>query len=465
MVSRRGNRRLLTEFVEQQGHLCTHLLSDQIELLLIDELQARQAIPQLTQLKVQANIVPILLLVHSQSTAGPAWLRHGLVDDLVRMPIAKTELASRLHLALRLSTQSRLANLKLERLVKDARWGVVVLEPQTLRIQAANQAFAQMHGYRPQEMTGMTLAALQCGPPQISLGSFECCHKRQDGTCFPLEMELTYYPADAGPAYYGAFARDIQARKDIEAELLRQHQQVQEARLLAEKASLAKSDFLANISHEIRTPLNGMLATLEMLLSTQMCERQRELAELAHRSSETLLSLVGEVLDFSKIEAGQMQLEALPVDLPALILEVVKPAKLLAEAKNLILQYRPDPRLHGKVCADPLRLRQILQNLLSNAVKFTSKGKIAVNAWSQDSWTCLEVRDQGIGIHPDQQATIFQPFTQADTSTTRRFGGTGLGLAICGRLVTMLGAEWSWKARKAKAVVSVAGCPWNRSSS
>ena len=193
IVSRRGNRRLLTEFVEQQGHQCTHALSDQIELLMIDEFQARHAIAQLTQLKVQANIVPILLLLNAQSSAGPAWLRQGLVDDLVRVPIAKTDLAARLHLALRLSNQSRLANLKLERLVKDARWGVVVLEPETLRIQAANQAFAEMHGYRPEEMLGMPLRSLQCAPQETPQGPFECWHKHRDGTCFPLEMELTYY--------------------------------------------------------------------------------------------------------------------------------------------------------------------------------------------------------------------------------------------------------------------------------
>jgi len=184
-----------------------------------------------------------------------------------------------------------------------------------------------------------------------------------------------------------------------------------------------------------------MLVTLEMLLSTQLCERQRELAKLAHRSSETLLTLVSEVLDFSKIEAGQMQLESVPIDLPQLLDEVIKPFELLAEAKHLRIHYQPDPRLQPTVCGDPLRLRQILQNLLSNAVKFTSRGKIVVKAWSEDCWTCLEVCDDGIGINPEQQKTIFQPFTQADTSTTRRFGGTGLGLAICGRLVSLLGGR------------------------
>ena len=445
MVSKLGNRRLLRDFLEQQGHLCLEIHPagefshwDELQLLLIDEARARRASRQLKQLKERANLVPILLLLGNHSPAGTGWSRQGLIDDVIRLPIAKIDLASRLHLALRLSVQSRVANLKLERLVKDASWGVVVLEPENLRIQVANQAFASMHGYRPEELTGMPLAELQSQPQKLEQGAFECWHRHRNGSRLPLEMELTYYPEESGPGYFGAFARDIQARKEIEAELLRQHRELEEARRLADKANLAKSDFLANMSHEIRTPLNGMLATLEMLLTTQLTERQRELSQLARHSSETLLGLVSEVLDFSKIEAGQMQLESVPVELAELLADVVKPFGLLAEAKNLSLRCSWDSRLHQTVSADPLRLRQILQNLLSNAVKFTHRGEIRVKAWSEAEWTCLEVQDQGIGMAPEQQQTIFEPFTQADTSTTRRFGGTGLGLAICKRLVGLM---------------------------
>lgn len=447
-VSKSGNRRLLQEFLELQGHHCFLIPTlrefphwDQLHLLLIDEEHARRASAYLEQLKARASLVPILLLLGAQSASAPSWFRQGLVDDLIRLPIAKVDLAARLRLALRLSLQSRLANLKLERLVKDASWGVVVLDPESLRIQVANEAFAAMHGYRIAELTGMPMATLQSQPQALSAGAFECWHRRRDGSTFPLEMELTYYPDDSGTGYFGAFARDIQARKEIEAEILRQHGELKEARELAEKASLAKSDFLANISHEIRTPLNGMLATLEMLLATQLTERQRELSKLARHSSETLLGLVNEVLDFSKIEAGQMHLESVPVELAELIRQVLKPFDLLAQAKGLELRFQADERLHPTVCADPLRLRQILQNLLSNAVKFTHHGTIEIQAWSEGSWTCLEVRDQGIGMTPEQQQTIFQPFTQADTSTTRKFGGTGLGLAICTRLVDLMGGR------------------------
>lgn len=441
LVSKLGNRRVLARFLEQQGHDCYPIKDyqefldwDKLHLLVIDEAHAHRAALQLKQLKERANLVPILLLIGMQSSGGQGWLRQGLVDDLIRLPIAKVDLASRLHLALRLSLQSRVANLKLERLVKDASWGVVVLDPESLRIQVANQAFATMHGYRVEEMTGMRLGSLQSQPQELQQGAFECRHTRADGTTFPLEMELTYYPDDSGAGYFGAFARDIQARKEIEAEVLRQHREL-------EKVSRAKSDFLANISHEIRTPLNGMLATLEMLLTTQMTDRQKELSQLARYSSESLLGLVNEVLDFSKIEAGQMHLEQVPVALPELLDQVVKPFALMAEAKQVSLRCRWNKGLYQTICGDPLRLGQVVQNLLSNAVKFTQRGKILVEAWSEDKWTCLQVTDQGIGVTAEQQRTIFDPFTQADTSTTRRFGGTGLGLAICNRIVKLMGGR------------------------
>lgn len=448
LLGRRGNRQLLRDFLEQQGHRCLVISSPQqfqdwgdLHLLLIDELQARRANSQLQQLKSQPNLVPILLLLDAQSSSGPGWLRQGLVDDLIRLPVAKVDLASRLRMALRLSAQSRVAQLKLERLVRDASWGVAVLEPKSFRIQTVNAAFAAMHGYTASEMSGMPLRSLQCQPRTLQEGSFECLHKRGDGSTVPVEMELSFYPDDPGPGYYGAFARDIQARKQSEAEILRQHRELEEARRTAVKASQAKSDFLANVSHEIRTPLNGMLATLEMLLNSQLNERQIELAELARHSSETLLSLVNEVLDFSKIEAGQMRLERVPVNLSGMLAQVVKPFGLVAESKGISLRCRWDGGLHPLVWGDPLRLSQIMQNLLSNAVKFTPRGVVQVNAWSEELWTCLEVKDQGIGMAPEQQQTIFQAFTQADTSTTRRFGGTGLGLAICTRLVNLMGGR------------------------
>lgn len=446
LVEKRGNRNLLASFLKELGHQISvpqrtadYQFWDDLQLLLIDESCARRSELQLRQLKARPNLVPVLLLLSSVSPGGSGWLQRGLIDDVIRKPIAKVDLVARIRLALNLSRQSQVANLKLERLVKDASWGVVVFEPESQQIQVSNDAFANLHGYARRELIGMPISNLQLHPTWLTAGEFECIHVRRDGTTFPIELELTHYPETGGAGYLGAFARDIEARKKTEAELLRQHQELEAARLLAERADRAKSDFLANASHEIRTPLNGMLATLEMLLKTPLDESQRELAHLARHSSETLLDLVSEVLDFSKIEAGKMHLEEVSFNLSEILIRIVRPFTLQAQKQGLEMKLDLDSKLPKFIVGDPLRLSQILQNLLSNALKFTPTGSVSVRARSSKDTLCVEVEDQGIGIDAEDQATIFQPFTQADTSTTRRYGGTGLGLAICARLVSLMG--------------------------
>lgn len=240
---------------------------------------------------------------------------------------------------------------------------------------------------------------------------------------------------------YRGIGRNITAQKAAEAAMLR-------ARLEAEAASRAKSQFLDNMSHEIRTPLNGIIGMAELALAGPLDAEQSDYIATIKESAGWLLRIVNDILDFSKLEAGRISLESTPFELCELIAAVVHFFGPQARAKGLRLDSWIDTELPARVMGDPTRLREILVNLVGNALKFTDKGSVHISLRriaGEDARAAIEfaVSDTGIGIAADQQASVFEPFAQADASTTRRYGGTGLGLTVCSRLVHAMGGELS----------------------
>jgi len=340
------------------------------------------------------------------------------------------------------------------------------------RIQEVNQAFLQAFEFRPEDVLGRTVleigfyanpedrarmqdAVLRHGRihnlelmARTGLG-----HQRQ----LLLSAEMIALGQDRRLL---SVMSDITERKKMEEALQRTagqmaHQNVElsEARDQALKSAKAKSQFLANMSHEIRTPMNGMLGMAELLQSTHLNPEQRDYVESISRCGDLLLNILNDILDLSKMEAGHLRLETLAFDLSTLLYDVTDLFRTKVSSRNVELLVDLDPQLPKRFLGDPGRLRQVMGNLVSNAVKFTHRGHILVEARMRsrnDNRIAIDllVSDTGNGISQEAQSHLFQPFTQADASTSRKYGGTGLGLALCKRITEAMGGQISMASKE-----------------
>jgi PAS domain S-box-containing protein len=316
-----------------------------------------------------------------------------------------------------------------------------------------NAAAHRLFGYSPGEIQGRPITQLT--PPdrrdeftlildRVRRGEhvdhFETVRLHRDGTPIPVSLSVSLTRDMAGRIRgFSTIARDVR-------EQVATREALREARDVAQRLAQTRSAFLANMSHEIRTPMNAILGLTELLLDTELAPEQRHSLSLVQTSAEALLTLLNDILDFSKIEAEHLQLEQIPFDLPHLVESTMSLLAVQARERRLELVAAVAPGVPTHVRGDPTRLRQILTNLISNAIKFTHRGEVVVSATPLEAGDGratirFAVRDTGIGIPADKLATIFEEFSQADASTTRRYGGTGLGLAIARRLVRLMGGD------------------------
>ncbi|MFC1745149.1 PAS domain S-box protein [Candidatus Riflebacteria bacterium] len=321
------------------------------------------------------------------------------------------------------------------------------------KIQWTNPAFTKLTGYYLDEAMGKEPRILKSGKhprefyaaiwKTVLSGNFwhgELINRKKDGTLYEEEMTITPVLNKTGDiTHFVAIKQDISERKKAE-------EQLRLAKGEAEAASTAKSEFLANMSHEIRTPMNSVLGFLGLTLEDPVIpEKHLKNLKIANNSAKSLLSLINDILDVNKLESGKLDLEEKPFNLTQMVKETLQTLQIKTLEKGLLLEHSIHAELGGNFIGDPFRLRQIITNLVGNAIKFTEQGSITLNVVPADEEKMLHftIADTGIGIPAERLDKIFESFTQADASTTRRFGGTGLGTTISSQLVELMhGKIW-----------------------
>ena len=322
----------------------------------------------------------------------------------------------------------------------------------------SNGAAAGIFECEPDEMCGHNVSdyLLEFGGGQLEITDFSgstadhltAIARRSTGQEFRAEVSVAEVKVESSENTneFVVVVRDLSEQRKAELLLARQSAELEIARRRAEQANLAKSEFLANMSHEIRTPMTAILGFADVLTEKDICDTEREAAiSTIRRNGVHLLNLINDILDLSKIESGRVETELLPIDPCRVVAEVVSLMGVRFADKDVALEVEYTSKIPEHVVTDATRLRQILINLLGNAIKFTEKGKVellvSLQQNGEESTLQFDVADTGVGMTPEQLGNIFQPFAQADNSTTRIFGGTGLGLVISRRFAKMLGGD------------------------
>ncbi len=386
-----------------------------------------------------------------RALAAASILAFGFVLAVVFIEALRRRVASQtIQIRQQLLKESKLEERHRE-IVDNATDGIFVTD-RTGRLTLFNPAGERLTGYSREQALAMRLQdivhpedhaggmkGLRAALRRQCITTFRCRLRRRTGDFVWVEITARVLRETRSITGVLGIVRDISERMRYEQEIMR-------ARDAAEASARAKSAFLANMSHEIRTPMNGVIGMSNLLLDTPLAAEQREFADTIRHSAESLLAVLNDILDFSKIEAGKLALETVDFDVVEVVDSTLELLAARAAAKQLELASFLPVNVPRYLRGDPGRIRQVLLNLLGNAIKFTARGEVVVAAQVLETAgdavvLRLEVTDTGIGVTPEQQVELFQPFVQADSSTTRRFGGTGLGLAICKQLVELMGGE------------------------
>ena len=395
------------------------------------------------------EIASIVIVASFATACWLAWrLRRVILEARVdeRTLELQKEVAERKHAQREMEEQKAFLN----SLIENSPVAIVAIGADDA-IQVCNPAFEDLFGHRKEDILGRSLLELLSTPElraEISVNAqrvrggktthIVTRRRRSDGSLVDVEAYSVPLGPEGAPTGAVLLYQDITERRRAEEALLR-------AKDAAEAASRAKSEFLANMSHEIRTPMNGIMGMTELVLDTDLDAEQREYLNLAKVSADSLLSLINDILDYSKIEAGKLDIETIDFNLSDCIGETMKTLSLRAHQKGLELAFQIEPDVPDALAGDPGRLRQIIINLVGNAIKFTESGEVVLSvrneARAEDVRLLFTVADTGIGVPQEKQASIFEAFSQADGSMTRKYGGTGLGLTISSRLVQLMGGR------------------------
>ncbi|MBF0612762.1 MAG: response regulator [Magnetococcales bacterium] len=428
------------------------------------QLGARTGLDLLLEIQAWGVGTPVIFLTgHGDEDTAVFLMKSGAVDYLSKDRLSSDNLSRSIHYALGLAESERRRHaaeaslfeksVHLDNVLRSATDLAIITTDPGFVIKYFNPMASELLGISREEAVGTSVEEIHhrlgVDAHRLFRGVQNVQHKgehifeitlaKADGLRY-LDARVSGVLDEMGNlAGYCLTVRDITERKHL-------LQNLEEAVRKADAANQAKSEFLATMSHEIRTPMNAIIGMSELLLETPLNEVQRHYAQVFHRAGNTLLDLINDILDLSKVESGQLELEHVPFDIKTLVTGATEILALRAREKGLDLTCQIDPHTPRFLTGDPTRLRQILINLMGNAIKFTGQGHIGVTVEpfaveENDVVLRFVVSDTGCGISPEHIQIIFHPFTQVDTSITRKYGGTGLGLTICQRLVQMMGGE------------------------